>query len=103
MSVDSGGLPSATTYVCSQLRDETKLPLISQCPVIAFAKNVPRFLEYTYTDLVRHVTKVVVLKKGDTLDKLEEASLAEIEDALEEKGARNVQIDVRLPDDSSWE
>lgn len=104
MCVHSGDRPSAIAYVCSQLREETKLSLILHCPLIAFANNAARFLQFTNSAVVCRITKVVVLQKGSTLDKSEEYWLAEIKDKLERKGAGEaVQTEVRLPDDSPWE
>lgn len=63
-----------------------------------------RCLLFTDSSVVCHITKVVVLQKGSTLDKSEEKSLAENNDMLETKATEKaVKIEVRLPDDSPWE
>lgn len=107
MSLSSEDRFLAIMYVPSQLRDETKLLPILHCPVIGFAMDAARFIRCLDFRLVRHITEVVALKRGDVLDMSEEASLANVKEVLERRGARKigktVKVDVRLPDDSRWE
>lgn len=104
VSLRSPDNPLALARVCSQLHHEAKDLPIRYCPLIAFIENAACFLRYRKATFIRHMTMVIALKKGNTLNIYEEVCLAEIKSRLKDEGASTtVHIDVRLPDDSPWE
>jgi hypothetical protein len=59
-----------------QLRNETKILLILQCLLTAFAKNSVNFLECLDPAPIRHVTRVVALQAEVALNRHEDPALA---------------------------